>query len=93
VDFFYTTLSLLIAVLIYFYILYLQFGSFANSCDHRCDMHYVILTSYYFQAVVMEYKSDNDSYDGEVEDTSVDEYSSDTSTSEAEIRLRFTHFC
>jgi hypothetical protein len=47
--------------------------------------------TYYF--VTVEHESDCDSYDGEVEDISVDKSGSDTSTSEAEIWLRFRHFC
>jgi hypothetical protein len=38
-------------------------------------------------------KKATDIYDGEVEDMSVHEPGSDTSVSEAEIRLRFIQFC
>jgi hypothetical protein len=73
---------------------------FASSYDHRCDICCVILACYYFQVVViiiitsiLYLWNTLNSYDGDMEDISLDKSGSDTFVRSTHYRLRFRQFC
>jgi hypothetical protein len=80
-DFFYA--SVFVTILIS---LHLHWWVLASSCEMHCVVLacYYFKVTYYFYFVIMEHKSDSNSYDSE-EDISVDKYSSKPSMSEIEI--------
>jgi hypothetical protein len=49
--------------------------------------------TYYFQIIVVGYKSNPSSYDDGVEDISIDEFGSGTFISEVEMTPSFRQFC